>query len=207
MTPAQITTLRAACFADPGAAAFFVAPGNADGLKAYLNSASTAEVWRTDAPVDAILDAIDSTRYTPTATIAGNETEPSLSRKRGWMDEVNVKMMVLQNLLLARDTINAARQNVRASLRDAVIALPTGALDANGKAALVSAAGAGGINVLNACVRTATRAELMLAAPSQASDTTGPKTARVATFQGDVDDIVARTLIYKDDGSIWTAQG
>ena len=36
MTPDQIIDLRAACFAEPTDDAFFVAPGNDDGLMAYL---------------------------------------------------------------------------------------------------------------------------------------------------------------------------
>lgn len=215
MTPEQITALRAACFADPAAAAFFAAPGNADGLMAYLNGPGNANVWRTEAPVDAILDAIEWAKYTPTVTIAGTESEPLLSRKRGWIDEVNVKQMALQNLtgLGVRPSINAARPNIRGGLRDCVVQLPTGAMDGNGKPALSSAGGANGSNVLAQCVRVGKRAELMLAAQAQASDTTpagggaNSTTARVMTFEGDVTETESRQLIFKDNGDLWTAQG
>lgn len=207
MTPDQLTALRAACLADQTAPGFFANGGNALGLQAYLNATTAITAWRTDAPVDAILDAVEWAKFTPTVTISGAEAEPLLSRKRGWIDEVNAKQMVLQNLtgIGARQTINAARPNIRGGLRDCLIQLPTGALDGNGKPALTSAGGASGVNVLNACIRFAKRAELLLAAPSQASDTTGTVTARVLTFEGEVSEIEAIRLIYKDNGEIWTA--
>lgn len=55
LTPAQLVTLRAACFADPTAAAFFVDPGNSAGLEAYLNSATTHIVWRESVSQDEIM--------------------------------------------------------------------------------------------------------------------------------------------------------
>ena len=56
LTPQQIITLRAACFASPTAAAFFVEPGNAAGLQAYLNGASSPAfyVYRTSVAQDEI---------------------------------------------------------------------------------------------------------------------------------------------------------
>lgn len=203
MTDAQLTALRAACFADPTAAAFF-APGDgkATGLQAYLNGASGTNVWRTDASVDAIMDAIDFSKYTPNDTVLAADTDPALSRKIGWLLTVQTKQMNLQLMLQGRQTINAAKVNVRAGLRDAVIQVPTGANGAN-----TSPGGASGVTVLNNCARVANRAELMLAAASQASDQTGSTTARVMTFEGEVDEIEARKLIYKDDGTIWTAGG
>ena len=205
MTPAEITALRAACFADPAAAAFF-GPGDnqAAGLRGYLNASSGVNAWRTDAPVDAIMDAIDFSKFTPTAGITGADTDPTVSRKVGWCLEVQVKQMNLQMMLQGRQTVNAARPNVRGGLRDAVIQLPTGALDGNGKPGLTSAGGSGGSAVLGACVRVATRAEVMMAAASQARDQTGSVTARVMTWEGEVDEVDSVRLIYKDDGTIWT---
>lgn len=55
LTPAQITTLRAACFVDPTAAAFFTAPGDAAGLQAYLNGDTTHIAWRTLVTQDEIM--------------------------------------------------------------------------------------------------------------------------------------------------------
>lgn len=58
MTPAEITALRAACFADPVAAAFFApGEGKAAGLRAYLNSIASPDrtVWRTQVQQDEIM--------------------------------------------------------------------------------------------------------------------------------------------------------
>lgn len=186
LTTAQLTALRTAINGSPTWSAF---PQDSDGyagLAQALNQPANPAftVWRTDAPTADINDAIDSTKFTATATISGSESEPLLSRKRGWIDEVNVKQMALQNLIAFREKINAAKPNIRASLRDCVTQLPTGALDANGKPALTSAGGASGVNVLNACTRNATEAEKILATASQGSDTTGTVTARVMGFEG-----------------------
>lgn len=55
LTPQQLATLRAACFADPTAAAFFADPGNAAGLQSYLNSDTAHLVWRTAVSQDEIM--------------------------------------------------------------------------------------------------------------------------------------------------------
>ena len=195
LTPAQLTTLKAAILAETDPEFVGYRTNGQTGLMAEWlsrDSSPAVMVWRTDASTIDILDAIDSTKFTPSATITGTEVEPLLSRKRGWIDEVNIKQMVIQNMLAFRATINAAKPSVRASLRDAVIQLPTGALDGNGKPGLTSAGGVSGANVLAACVRVGNRLEVLLAAQSQASDTTGSTTARVMTFEGSIsgDDIV-----------------
>ena len=197
MTPAQLTALRNACFADPTAFAFFSGQGNAAGLRAYLNGASGSNAWRTDAPVNAILDAINWGTYTPSDAIAS--ADPTLTQQVGRLLTIQTKQMNLQLMVQGRDVLNCARPNVRGGLRDAVIQVPSGA-----GGAVTSPGGANGATVLAQCVRPATRAEVMLAAQSQASDTTGATTARVLTFEGDVSDVEAATLIYRDDGTIWT---
>lgn len=197
MTPAQLTALRAACLADPGAQAFYVAPGNAAGLQAYLNATSGTNVWRTDAPVNAIVDAITWSNYTPADSVAA--AEPALTQQAVRLLAIQTKQVNLQLMAQGRDTINASRPNVRGGLRDAVIQIPSGANGAN-----TSPGGASGVNVMNACVRPGTRAEVFLAASSQSSDTTGGVTARVMTFEGAVEETEARALIFRDDGTIWS---
>lgn len=206
MTDDQLIALRAKCFADPTAAAFF-SPTGIDDLRAYLNGASGTNVWKTNASVDDIMDAVDWSKYTPTASIAGTDTDPLVSRKVGWCLEAQVKQMNLQLMLQGRSTVNAAKPNVRGGLRDAVIQLPTGALDGNGKPGLTSAGGASGASVLAQCVRSATRAELMLAATANGSDTTGSTTARVPTWEGEVSQTDAARLVMKDNGDVWTPGG
>ena len=87
--------------------------------------------------------------------------------------------MNLQMMTQGRAALDASKPNIRSGLRDAVIQLPAG----SGGAA-VTAAGASGVNVLNACTRSATEAEKILATASSGSDTTGSVTARVLGFEG-----------------------
>lgn len=62
MTPQQITTLRAAIFGEPTAAALLSA-GNSAGLRDYLNGASTFIAWRTLVSQDEIMqNGFDWTR-------------------------------------------------------------------------------------------------------------------------------------------------
>lgn len=192
LTQAQYQALKAAIDANPTWAAF---PQDGDGnyaLAQALNAtaAPAFSVWRTDAPVDAIIDAIDWSKYTPTAGIAGTDTDPLVSRKVGWCLETQIKQMNLQLMLQGRSAINAARPNVRGGLRDACIQIPTGALDGNGKPGLTAAGGSSGATVLAVCTRNASEAEKILATASQGSDTTGTTTARVMGWEG--------TLTYED---------
>lgn len=177
MTPAQLAAIKADILASPDLSAL---PNNSDGAfeiaRLYNLPASPAfNVWRTDAPVDAILDAVNWSQYTPTD--AADNTATYTNR----MLAIQTKQMNLQNMVLGRTTINAAKVNIRAGLRDAVIAVPAGAGGAS-----VSPGGASGANVLTACVRPATRIEKLLATASQGSDTTGSTTARVMGFEGSV---------------------
>lgn len=199
LTDTQITTLRAACFADTNAAAFFAGEGNAAGLRAYLNGTGGVSAWRTDAPVTGILDAITWSSYTPNDVVSGSDTDPALTRKVGWLLTIQTKQMNLQLMLQGRDRLNCSPPNVRAGLRDAVIQVPSGAGGAN-----TSPGGASGATVLGKCTRPATRAEVALAAAVDASDTTGGVTARVLVFEGEVSEVESVRLIYKDDGTIWT---
>jgi hypothetical protein len=133
-------------------------------------------VWKTNASVTDILDAIDFSKYTPVDApeITG------IYAARAWA--INIKQMNLQTMLQGRDTINAAKATIRASLRDAVIALPSGASGVN-----VASGGASGATVLTACTRAANRIEKLLTTGPQ---TTGATTADVMGFEG--------TLTYND---------
>jgi hypothetical protein len=197
MTPAQIDTLRAKVVAsvDPTIVALRTARDQ-NGLTAHLNSASTEQGWRTDAPVNAILDAINWTAYTPQDGIGSGDTDPLLSVKIGRLLTVQTKQINLQLMLQGRDTLNCSRPNVRGGLRDCVIQVPTGA-----GGAMTAPGGSSGATVLANCVRTITVAEALLAANSQASDTTGSTTARVLTFEGQVQVGEVGTLLFNDDGT------
>lgn len=183
MTPSQLAKLKAAINANPEWAAF---PNNTDGhidLAAELNKPSSpaVKVWRTDAPVSAILDSITWANYTPNDVVTDSDLGDILSRKTARLLTIQTKQINLDIMLGGRNTFNAAPVNARAGLRDAVVAVPSGAGGAN-----TSPGGASGANVLNACTRDANKVEVALAFASQASDTTGSVTARVMDFEGSV---------------------
>lgn len=172
LTSNQLQTLKTAVLSDPAAAAYRTA-GDSYGLKLWLDGASATSVWRTDAPVAAIIDAINWANYTP------NDAADSTVIYTNRALLAQTKQMNLQLMLQGRQTLDASKANLRAGLRDAVIQVPTGTAGA-----MTSPGGAGGATVLNVCVRTATRAEAALAgAPTQ----TGTVAASALTFEGPVD--------------------
>ena len=91
---------------------------------------------------------------------------------------IQTKQINLQSILQGKTTVDVSKPNIRAALRDAVIALPAGVAGA-----AVSAGGASGVNVLNACVRLGTRLEKLLSTGPQA---TGTVTADIMGFEGAV---------------------
>ncbi len=169
MTPAQLTTLRAAVLADPTGAAFFQAPGNAAGLQNYLNSTSTFVAWRAQVSQDEIMqNGFDWTR----------------------VDNLSVGLARVWEWLFANESksINPSKANVRAGI-EAVW---------KGTAADLAVRAA----VYVHCKELATVAEKMLASGVGTDANPG-----LRTFEGEVSPVEAATLIYKDDGSIWTAGG
>lgn len=181
LSPTQQQTLKAAINATPTWAAY---PTTGDGptdLAALLNqpAAPTFTVWRTNCPVSTILDSITWASYTPNDKVASTDTDPTLSRKMGWLLEIQVKQMNLQIMTQGRDSLNMSLPNVRGGLRDAVIQVPSGA-----SGAATAPGGASGATVLSACTRPASEAEKALATASQGSDTTGSTTARVLGWEG-----------------------
>jgi hypothetical protein len=174
MNPVQQAAIKADILASNDMNTF---PLNGDGAYLIANlynvpASPTFNVWRTDVPVNDILDAIDFSKYTPVDApeLTGIYTARALA--------IQTKQMNLQMMLQGRDTLNAGKTNVRNGLRDAVIALPAGTSGAS-----VTAGGASGANVMNACIRPATRLEKLLAS---APVTTGGVSAGVLSFEGQV---------------------
>ncbi len=171
LTPQQLITLRAACFADPASAAFFVEPGNAAGLQARLNGDSSPEfsVWRESVTQDEIMqNGFDWVRV----------DNLSVGKARIWE-------WLFNN---ASRSMNPSKPNVRAGIDECW----------KGTAADLAVRAA----VYGHCRRAATVAEKVFA--------TGVGTAEnpaVAGWSGNVNSVEAALLIYKDDGTIWTAQG
>lgn len=172
LSTAQLQALKSAIAADQELS---VIPNTSDGafeVARLLNlpASPTVNAWRTDAPVQAIVDQVDWSRYTPSDAIDGTATQTNR------LLSIQTKQMNLQLMLQGRQTLDASRGNIRAGVRDAVTSVPSGA---NG--ALVNPGGPNATAVLNTMLRTATRAEGILASGDA---TTGAVTAKVLTFEG-----------------------
>ncbi|MEY5099974.1 MAG: hypothetical protein RJA36_2693 [Pseudomonadota bacterium] len=159
---------------------------NSDGYVALAQALNqpaspTFTVWRTEVPTTTVLDAIDFSKFTPSAALddATLSTQLIATQRQAQLLAIQTKQMNLQMMTQGRAALDASKPNIRGGLRDAVIQLPSGS-----SGAFVSAAGASGVNVLNACTRAATEAEKILVTASQGSDTTGTVTARVMGFEG-----------------------
>jgi hypothetical protein len=128
------------------------------------------KVWNTKAPVDDIFDAINWSIYTPVDTPDNSTTYGNR------VLNIQTKQMNLQNMLIGKTEVNAAKANMRAGLRDAVILIPAGV---NG--AMVNPGGVSGTNVLSACTRDARLIEKIL---TTGPATTGAVTADVMGYEG-----------------------
>lgn len=171
MTPAQLTTLKAAIAAET--APTFVTlrqAGNEQGMADYYNADSGTVVWQTAAPVSAVQDAVDYTAYTPNGTIDGTA---ALTNR---LLAAQTKQINLQLMLQGKTTLDATPSRVRGALLDATTNLPTGT-----GGALQSAAGVDGVRVLNALTRPATRGERLYTA---SATTTGTVSAFRLSFEG-----------------------
>lgn len=172
LTTQQKTALKAAIIADGGAITTAYQQGASSQVANLCNAATAVSVWRTDAPVDAILDAVDFSRYTPNDPADGT----AIYTNRTLLAQT--KQINLQLMLQGRDSLDCSKLNIRSSLRDAVTAVPTGA---GGNP--TQPGGASGATVLAACTRNATFAE---AALKGASAQTGSVTAFLLGFEGQI---------------------
>jgi hypothetical protein len=178
LTPAQLLTLKNSILADPILSALPMTNLASVEIRDAYNTVSNVDVWQTSAPVEAILNALDMTRYTPTDVPAIGDS-PALSMLQlNRAQQLMIKQAILGTILQGRETLDMTRITVRAGLRDAVTGLPAGA---NGAA--VSAGGAGGITALSAGMRKANRFEALYAI---VDSTTGPATAKLLVLEGNV---------------------
>lgn len=172
LTPAQKSTILADIQANPDLGSQPMTHAGCVTIAELYNTVSATDVWKTDASVQDVYDAIDWSKYTPTD--APDSTTVWMNRALA----IQTKQMNLQNMLMGRATLNAAKANIRAGLRDAVIALPAGA---GGNT--VTAGGAGGVTVLTALLRKALRIEKVFATVDA---TTGPTTAKLLVWEGPI---------------------
>jgi hypothetical protein len=166
LTTPQLTTLKA------NINSLFPGSTNYDAIADHYNTVGAVDVWRTDALVSAIYDAIDWSSYTPVDAAAGT----AIYTNRLLL--IQIKQTNIQGILIGRETINASKARVRKGLNDSVIAIPSGVSGAD-----VSAGGADGARVLNACVRKANAIEALLAS---APAITGTVSAAVMGYEGTV---------------------
>lgn len=178
-TAAQLITIKAAIMADGALTAWVYT--NPHAIVDYFNTTVVPDfpVWQTRVPVVDIFNAIDFSKYTPT-DVPSTADLPATSAT--FLNRSQSILIKQANLLafLKHDTLDFSRFNVRAGLRDSVIALPAGA-----SGAMVGAAGASGITLLTAGTRLGTRLEKLL---TIGAATTGSVTADVMGWEGKMTD-------------------
>lgn len=173
----QLQTLKAAIAAevDPS---FVEARNNGQTpiMTAFFNGPSSPahNVWRTDASVTGIIDAINWALYTPVDALSSSASQTNQ------LLAIQTKQMNLQMMLQGRERIDASKSTLRAGLRDATIQVPAGS---GGSA--VSPGGANAATVLAACIRNATRGERLFATQDAQ---TGATTAKLLVFEGAISD-------------------
>ena len=142
------------------------------------NASPAFKVWNPETSVTSILDAVDFSKYTPNDAIP---TDTQLNNEV-WRSRAQASQIKRDNLWVILDvnngSVNASKVNVRSGLRDAVIAVPTGA-----GGAATAPGGASGVAVLTACTRDAKVIEKVL---TTGPATTGTVTADIMGYVGDI---------------------
>ena len=122
LTPAQLTALAADIRADHS---FDSQPHNSDGAfaiaAAYNMLTADFYCWQTAVSVSNIFDQITWANYTPADVPDGTVQWSNRSLA------CQGKQFNLEIMLQGRDTINAAKTNLRAGIQDATSQLPSGA--------------------------------------------------------------------------------
>ena len=180
LTVAQSQTLKTYILNDVVLNAY---PNNEDGdyeimLKLNALAAPDFMVWNTGTSATDIVNAVNWDKYTPTDAVP---TDTQLNVEV-WKARAQSAQIKRDNLWALTDVtngfINAAKANIRLALRDAVIALPTGAGGAS-----TTSGGVSGVNVLTACTRKARLIEKVL---TTGPATTGTVTADVMGYVGEI---------------------
>ena len=150
MTPEQYAILNDLAAADPVAQAYVTDAGADDqALADWLNTATTQYIWRTYTPGDDVYDAITWANLTPADAPDGT----ALWTNRALMCQA--KQINLQIMLQGKERIATAKPNIRSSLSDALLNVPSAAGGAT--------QGAGWATVKSVISRIGTSAEMALA--------------------------------------------
>jgi hypothetical protein len=151
MTPEQLATLKAAIAADPVLAAYPSWAASSYPIAAAFNELAITDfyVWKTDANINDVFDAVDWAKLTP----ADAPDSTATYTNRALLCQA--KQLNLQILMQGRSSINAAKLKVRQGLTDSLQNVPAGV-----SGALLDA---GWIAVKQTLYRKATRAEKLFA--------------------------------------------
>lgn len=176
LTTDQYTALKNAILADSVLNQLPASNANSQTIADAFNAPASpvAQVWSKNVLADRIHNTIDDTKYTPADAPDGTVLYQNRT------NVILIKQMNLQTKILGRTSLDATQPLLRTALKDATTQVPAGNGGAN-----VNPGGAGGANVLGACLRvkTATRFEKLLSTGSQ---TTGTVSAEVLTYEGDI---------------------
>lgn len=189
MTPTQIIALRAKIFLDATATAFFPLRDSA-GLQAYLNGPAVPgyTVYANSTPADDINDAILWAKLIPV------DTPNTLVTFTNQVLVCQMKQMQLEIQLVAKQTVNTGKASVRGAFQSALTNVPSDVAGA------VQSAGWPAVKTVMS--RAALVAEKMMA--------TGAGTAASPSaldLDGAVSEHEAGTLMFHDNGVLWTAAG
>lgn len=176
LTPAQLTTLKAAAAADPAVntqahnddGAFFVA--------AYYNGIAAPNFFVNygHVPVADILNAITWKNFTP-ADAVPTDTALNVAIWNARNAMCQTLQMNVQNLILGRTEIDATKGKIVTGFQDSLSAVPSGAAGATRDA--------GWAAVQKVLCKKATRAEKLFADTS-GGDGSSNTTAATAVFEG-----------------------
>lgn len=186
LTPEQESLLKAD-ITGPGtnatAVSTFVSSGDWNSVANYYNSISAEDAWNSQASITDVFNAINWDKFYPADAVPSAEADATMANTNAALADIaacfriSLKQINFQNMLIVAMAINAEKSNIRGGLQGAVTGLPSGVARA-----LQSAAGEFGVDVLSACTRKATIAEVVLAEGTTAE--TGGVVALVLPFEG-----------------------
>jgi hypothetical protein len=173
LTPAQLTTLKAAINADPALAALPQTPDAAYAIANAFNAPAspTAYVWRSFTDLETVKNAITWKNLTTTDAPDGTQTWANRSLCCQGL-QFNIQTILSSSM----GQLATGRLNIRQGLQDALSTVPSGAA---GAAQDAGWAGAGGVKA--AITRVATRLEKLFQVGG--SGTTG--SPWISAFVGD----------------------
>lgn len=179
MTPAQLTTFKAAILADPNLTNL-VATGQTGAIASYYQADSTFWVWRSSTPTGEIVDAVTWANYTPAD--AADATTLFLNRSQ-------ICMLKRDNMraMLSADRLLTGKTATRSNLQDALQNVPAGAVGA-----LLDAGWIGAGKVKSTISRLANKLEAIFSTGAGTSSNPGNLVVEQSPSIDDVDQALAQ---------------